>query len=474
MRAPSQRGTPHEDVPPKQPQPQPQPQPEPEPEPEPQPQPQPQPEREPEPEPEPEPEGKKEMERKKLNAALMDAAKNSDVEAVRRCLRDGADPNAAGEYGNTALQNTADKNHLGCMGVLADAEADLDKADEDGDTPLGYGYPAAVEWLLKRGADWRLTNNDGKTALDNANEDGEAEVAAALEAWIAEHGSAEEVAEMQRKEKQRQKQHQQAVAQREWEQLFNAEDVSTMKLGRLRRHALSRGVTVDALEQALDAAEPRAMILSILEATEIEIAHGLAGSPYEREAKTQTLETSTEAASMVPYYMGGGVGKEAVLYRRYDWTPTGVALKLEGFNAENQQARIDGMAASIATLREEVDEKNVKNKAQKEQRDEQETRLIEALAPLLPRGPAKYNYPHDPDDFQEGDLTFSVGDSTVLLDLADEDWARGYVENRPEAVGVFPREWIAITPFSVAAAGSSGRSNGAATGAGDQTDDFAG
>ena len=173
------------------PDPEPQPEPEPEPEPQPQPQPQPQPEREPEPEPEPEPEGKKEMERKKLNAALMDAAKNSDVEAVRRCLRDGADPNAAGEYGNTALQNTADKNHLGCMGVLADAEADLDKADEDGDTPLGYGYPAAVEWLLKRGADWRLTNNDGKTALDNANEDGEAEVAAALEAWIAEHGSAD-------------------------------------------------------------------------------------------------------------------------------------------------------------------------------------------------------------------------------------------------------------------------------------------
>ena len=61
---------------------------------------------------------------------------------------------------------------------------------------------AAVEWLLDHTADWRLKNNDGKTALDLAKEDGNSEAAVLLEAWIAEHGSAEEVAEIQRQEEE--------------------------------------------------------------------------------------------------------------------------------------------------------------------------------------------------------------------------------------------------------------------------------
>jgi ankyrin repeat protein len=49
------------------------------------------------------------------------------------------------------------------------------------------GHTAAVEWLLGRGADWRLTDRRGKTASDRAKEAGKAEVAATLEAWIVEH-----------------------------------------------------------------------------------------------------------------------------------------------------------------------------------------------------------------------------------------------------------------------------------------------
>jgi ankyrin repeat protein len=49
------------------------------------------------------------------------------------------------------------------------------------------GHTAAVEWLLGRGADWRLTDRRGKTASDIAKEAGKAEVAATLEAWIVEH-----------------------------------------------------------------------------------------------------------------------------------------------------------------------------------------------------------------------------------------------------------------------------------------------
>ena len=53
-----------------------------------------------------------------------------------------------------------------------------------------------------------------------------------------------------------------------------------------------------------------------------------------------------------------------------------------------------------------------------------EATVIEALAPLLPRGTAKHGYPVNPEDMQEGDLKFSSGDTIVLLDLADEEWAR--------------------------------------------------
>ena len=140
----------------------------------------------------------------KLNATLRDAAGAGDVEKLQRCLRDGADPNAADEDGETALCNAAELNQVGCMETLAEAGADLDRTDNYAWTPLmvaaHFGQTAAVEWLLGRGADWRATDCDRKTALDWAEGQGKAEAAAVLEAWIAEHGSAEEAAEMHRKE----------------------------------------------------------------------------------------------------------------------------------------------------------------------------------------------------------------------------------------------------------------------------------
>ena len=137
-------------------------------------------------------------EERKLNKALRKAAKAGDVEAVRRCLRDGADPNAADRGGHTALYNAAYETQVGCLEALCEAGADLDKAARNGRTPLivaaMYGSTATVGWLLARGADWRLTDNYGSTALDWAKEGGEAKAAAALEVWIADHGSAEQTA----------------------------------------------------------------------------------------------------------------------------------------------------------------------------------------------------------------------------------------------------------------------------------------
>ena len=134
-------------------------------------------------------------------------------------------------------------------------------------------------------------------------------------------------------------------------------------------------------------------------------------------------------------------------------------MNMEDFNPDspgargNQQELIDEMSASIATLREQIDEKDAEIESLKLERDEQETTVIEALAPLLPRGRAKHDYPANPDDFQEGDLRFSTGNKIVLLDLSDEEWARGYVENKPESVGDFPRAYIEITG-NVAGVGS--------------------
>ena len=43
-----------------------------------------------------------------------------------------------------------------------------------------FGHTAAVEWLLGHGADWRVIDDWGKTALDWARQNGHAEAVAAL------------------------------------------------------------------------------------------------------------------------------------------------------------------------------------------------------------------------------------------------------------------------------------------------------
>ena len=87
--------------------------------------------------------------------------------------------------------------------VLRDAGAEVDKADENGMTPLmAAAYSSAtgavLRWLLEQGADWRLqaTSGDyaGETALGLAKRFGKAEAASVLAAWVSEHGSAEEAA----------------------------------------------------------------------------------------------------------------------------------------------------------------------------------------------------------------------------------------------------------------------------------------
>ena len=76
------------------------------------------------------------------------------------------------QYGFVALHEACGKGHLECAKALLGAGADINKQDNDGETPLMLaawnGKIEVVRELLKRGAKKDLKNKDGETAYDNA------------------------------------------------------------------------------------------------------------------------------------------------------------------------------------------------------------------------------------------------------------------------------------------------------------------
>ena len=105
-------------------------------------------------------------------SSLVGAVRDGDVAAVRRMLADGADPNAPeGVNDWTPLMHAVHKNQIGSVAALLDGHADPNRA-VNGGTPLmmaaGYGYTPIVRLLLSRGADPRVRDLDGDTALDYA------------------------------------------------------------------------------------------------------------------------------------------------------------------------------------------------------------------------------------------------------------------------------------------------------------------
>ena len=150
---------------------------------------------------------------------LRDAAHQREPAKVRMLLAGGTDPDAADGHGQTALHHAVgwdDEEGLAVLDALAECGADLDKADNDGATPLMLaaknGCSGALRRLLELGADhtpvdhdvgvdrrvvrtwagrvgmedrdaWQ--NRDGKTALELAQAKGKHAVAAVLQAWAA-------------------------------------------------------------------------------------------------------------------------------------------------------------------------------------------------------------------------------------------------------------------------------------------------
>jgi ankyrin repeat protein len=172
-----------------------------------------------------------------VNADLLAAAEKGDVKALNSALAEGAEadgvhpipdpenygprferglvlrfsrPDIGSKLRSTAMMFAAYNSHINCMEVLVNAGADVNKAGSDSMTPLILaaslasfeGGPATVMWLLEHQADWRLKDMYGNTALDAAKMiHGAEETITALEDWISDKGTQEEVAEMEEQKK---------------------------------------------------------------------------------------------------------------------------------------------------------------------------------------------------------------------------------------------------------------------------------
>lgn len=104
---------------------------------------------------------------------------NLDMEPLLRVLLEkGADVNHVDNNGNTALLLCADNfgGHLELIKMLCEAGADFNAADAEGNNTLHYvlesGSQIVAKYLLKKGADYKHSNNEGITPAQIAAEKG--------------------------------------------------------------------------------------------------------------------------------------------------------------------------------------------------------------------------------------------------------------------------------------------------------------
>lgn len=106
-------------------------------------------------------------------SALMVAAQNGHVAVMENLLAGGADIAYRTNFGDSVLKRAATTGQTRVVEYLLDQHrVDINLADEDGNTPLSIaalrGYLNTVKALLERGADAKLSNKNGETALDDA------------------------------------------------------------------------------------------------------------------------------------------------------------------------------------------------------------------------------------------------------------------------------------------------------------------
>jgi len=109
---------------------------------------------------------------------LYGASKGGHTEVVKLLLAKGADVNKAsvGEFGLTPLHWASQEGYTEIVKMLLAKGANVNKADKDGETPLYYasysGQTEAVKVLLKAGADANKADREGITPLWWASKDG--------------------------------------------------------------------------------------------------------------------------------------------------------------------------------------------------------------------------------------------------------------------------------------------------------------
>ncbi len=116
---------------------------------------------------------------------LMMAALKGQASLVTRLVERGADVNKPGW---APLHYAATLGHIDILNFLLENHAYIDASSPNGSTPLMmaalYGTPSAVKLLLEAGADPRLTNNLGLSAIDFAQRHARMESAEIIAAFI--------------------------------------------------------------------------------------------------------------------------------------------------------------------------------------------------------------------------------------------------------------------------------------------------
>ncbi len=118
------------------------------------------------------------------NKALMEAARRGDIRKVDAALLAGADVNYADEHGNTALTYASDGGHEEIVRLLLERRTDVDQAARVRTAALmeaaEYGDTDTVKLLIELGADVNRADRWGSTALTLATERGYAETVKVL------------------------------------------------------------------------------------------------------------------------------------------------------------------------------------------------------------------------------------------------------------------------------------------------------
>ena len=90
------------------------------------------------------------------NETFWQAARNGDLNAVNSILGEGAQVNAQGSFGDTALNLAAENGHVAVVERLLEAGADIENLGGADKTPLMNatfaGHTRIVQLLLQKGA----------------------------------------------------------------------------------------------------------------------------------------------------------------------------------------------------------------------------------------------------------------------------------------------------------------------------------